>query len=104
MDEVSGSVMGNWTNNNALPRFKDKEFRLALLVSFISFFIILIMSFILITSCLVKHIRHVEQRKMKRKQEMMLIHNNLHNLYSNNNYNNNNQTNKDGQCSSCGST
>ncbi|XP_056098569.1 sushi domain-containing protein 3 [Rhinichthys klamathensis goyatoka] len=80
-----------------LSRLEDDGFRLAVLVSFISATIILLMSIIFITSCLVKHVRREERRKMERARkngasEMDLQREPLHNQKTTNNNNNNNYT------------
>lgn len=78
---VSGSQMlCVWSSNDThwsggipeckpLSRLEDKGFQLALLMSFISFAIILLMSFIFITSCLVRHVKREERKKMERRRE-----------------------------------
>nr|XP_055024913.1 sushi domain-containing protein 3 [Misgurnus anguillicaudatus] len=78
---VSGSQMSCvWSSNNThwsggipeckpLTRLEDKGFQLALLLSFISIVIIIFMSIIYITSCLVRHVRHEERRKMERMRK-----------------------------------
>ncbi|KTG32532.1 hypothetical protein cypCar_00025237 [Cyprinus carpio] len=53
----------------SLSRFEDDGFRLALLVSFISLAIILIMSIIFITFCLVRHVKREERRKLERARK-----------------------------------
>lgn len=75
---VSGSQISClWSSDNAhwsggipeckaLTRLEDKGLQLALLLSFISIVIIIFMSIIYITSCLVRHVRHEERRKMER--------------------------------------
>ncbi|XP_026126510.1 sushi domain-containing protein 3 [Carassius auratus] len=52
-----------------LSRFEDDGFRLAVLASFISLAIILIMCIIFITSCLVRHVKREERRKMERARK-----------------------------------
>ncbi|KAI2661213.1 Sushi domain-containing protein 3 [Labeo rohita] len=78
---VSGSQMSCvWSSNKThwsggtpeckpLSRFDDAGFRLALLMSFISSAIILVMSIIFITSCLVRHVKREERRKMERARK-----------------------------------
>uniref|UniRef100_A0A8C2GH86 Sushi domain-containing protein 3-like n=1 Tax=Cyprinus carpio TaxID=7962 RepID=A0A8C2GH86_CYPCA len=78
---VSGSQMSCvWSSNKThwsggtpeckpLSRFEDDGFRLALLVSFISLAIILIMSIIFITFCLVRHVKREERRKLERARK-----------------------------------
>ncbi|KAG1949085.1 sushi domain-containing protein 3 isoform X2 [Pimephales promelas] len=78
-----------------LSRLEDDSFRLAVLVSFISATIILLMSIIFITSCLVKHVRREERRKMERARkngasEVDLQREPIHNQKNTNNNNNNN--------------
>ncbi|KAK7146619.1 hypothetical protein R3I93_014163 [Phoxinus phoxinus] len=78
-------------------RLEDEGFRLALLVSIISAAIILLMSFTFITSCLVKHVKREERRKMDRARksgasEVDLQREPLHNQKTTNNNNNNNYT------------
>lgn len=81
-----------------LSRLEDEGFRLALLMSFISATIILVMSIIFITSCLVKHVKREERRKMERARkngtpEVDLQREALHNQKTTNNNNNNNNGN-----------
>ncbi|XP_058639837.1 sushi domain-containing protein 3 isoform X2 [Onychostoma macrolepis] len=78
---VSGGQMSCvWSSNKThwsggtpeckpLSRFEDEGFRLAILVSFISLAIILVMSIIFITSCLVRHVKREERRKMERARK-----------------------------------
>ncbi|XP_016394570.1 sushi domain-containing protein 3, partial [Sinocyclocheilus rhinocerous] len=115
---VSGSQMSCvWSSNKTywsggtpeckpLSRFEDDGFRLALLVSFISSAIILLMSIFFITSCLVRHVKREERRKMERARKtgasefwqqmdvegVELQREVLHNQKTTNNNNNNNNT------------
>ncbi|KAK9970084.1 hypothetical protein ABG768_026052 [Culter alburnus] len=117
---VSGAQMACvWSSNDTrwsggtpecrpLSRFEDEGFRLALLMSFISAAIILLMSIIFITSCLVKHVKREERRKMERArkngasefwqpvdvdvEQVELQREALHNHKTTNNNNNNNYT------------
>ncbi|XP_051509263.1 sushi domain-containing protein 3-like [Myxocyprinus asiaticus] len=78
---VSGShISCVWSSNSThwiggtpeckpLSRFEDEGFRLALLISFISTAIVLFMSIIFITSCLVSLVRQDERKKMKRARK-----------------------------------
>ncbi|XP_051950649.1 uncharacterized protein LOC127621181 [Xyrauchen texanus] len=67
---VWSSNSTHWTGGTPeckpLSRFEDEGFRLALLISFISMAIVLFMSFIFITFCLVSIVRREERTKMKR--------------------------------------
>ncbi|XP_026126285.1 sushi domain-containing protein 3-like isoform X3 [Carassius auratus] len=67
---VWGSDETHWSGGTPeckpLSRFEDNGFRLALLVSFISSAIILFMCIFFITSCLVRHVKREERRKMER--------------------------------------
>uniref|UniRef100_A0A8C1UFM3 Sushi domain-containing protein n=1 Tax=Cyprinus carpio TaxID=7962 RepID=A0A8C1UFM3_CYPCA len=115
---VSGSqVTCVWSSNKThwsggtpeckpLSRFEDHGFRLALVVSFISSAIILLMSMFFITSCLVRHVKREERRKMERERKngaseywqqmdvegVELQREGLHNQKTTNNNNNNNNT------------
>ncbi|XP_043089199.1 sushi domain-containing protein 3 isoform X2 [Puntigrus tetrazona] len=78
---VSGSQMSCvWSSNKThwsggtpeckpLSRFEDGGFRLALLLSFISLGIILIMSLIFITYCLLRHVKREERRNQERARK-----------------------------------
>ncbi|XP_073675685.1 sushi domain-containing protein 3 [Garra rufa] len=73
MSCVSSSNKTHWSGGTPeckpLSRLEDGGFRLALLVSFISSAIILVMSIIFITSCLVRHVKQEERRKMERARK-----------------------------------
>ncbi|XP_059360398.1 sushi domain-containing protein 3 [Carassius carassius] len=78
---VSGGQMSCvWSSNQThwsggtpeckpLSRFEDDGFRLAVLASFISLAIILVMCIIFITSCLVRHVKREERRKLERARK-----------------------------------
>lgn len=113
---VSGARMSCvWSSNDThwsggtpecrpLSRFEDEGFRLALLMSFVSATIILLMSIMFITSCLVKHVKREERRKMERArksgaseywhqmdvEQEELQRESIHNQKTTNNNNNNN--------------
>ncbi|XP_026126282.1 sushi domain-containing protein 3-like isoform X1 [Carassius auratus] len=99
---VWGSDETHWSGGTPeckpLSRFEDNGFRLALLVSFISSAIILFMCIFFITSCLVRHVKREERRKMERERKngafcqqmdgVELQREGLHNQKTNNNNNN----------------
>ncbi|XP_066500416.1 uncharacterized protein [Hoplias malabaricus] len=59
-----------WTRNQtAVSKFEDEGFHLAVLASIISLAIIIFMSIIFITSCLLKCVRKDEKRRMERKRK-----------------------------------
>ncbi|KAI4894081.1 hypothetical protein NFI96_032952 [Prochilodus magdalenae] len=85
-----------------VPRYEDQGFRLAVLLSIISTAIIIFMSIIFITSCLLKRVRKEERRRMerqrKREDEALWQHMDIQEvsegLYSHKERNNNNNNSK----------
>ncbi|XP_067269028.1 sushi domain-containing protein 3 isoform X2 [Pseudorasbora parva] len=115
VDGVWSSDDAHWSGGTPeckpLSRLEDPGFRLALLMSFISVTIILLMSIAFITSCLVKHVKREERRRARKSGASKFWHQmdveleELQKTTNNNNNNNNNnytQHTADRQIYSCG--
>ncbi|XP_072538311.1 uncharacterized protein susd3 [Salminus brasiliensis] len=70
---VQDSNITQWSGGvpecKPLSRYEDHGFRVALLASIISSAIIIFMGIIFITSCLLKHVRKDESRRMERRRK-----------------------------------